>query len=411
MLIAGEASGDALAAELVRALTRERELRGTPFPPEFFGAGGPQMNAEGVELAFDLTRHSVIGLSDALKKVWAFKRLLDQLRQLAVARKPDVIVCVDFSGFNRRFARAVKRYVRARRGTFNNWEPRLVQYVSPQVWASRPGRAWQMAKDFDLLLCLLPFEPAWYASRLPRFRVEFVGHPIVERHGNAERETRNAEPEIRNLKSEIRNPKSPWPADGVSDAPLVLLLPGSRTGELKRHLPPMLGAAARIRTGRPEARFRMIVPSEDLRQLALASPGRFPDLDVRVGGLAESLCQATVALASTGTVTLECALFGVPTVALYKTSWSTYWVGRNLVTVKYLAMPNLLAGEAVFPEFIQGAANAPNLACAALELLNDAPRRAAIRGKLAPGVESLGGPGASERAAQAICRLLPGGKP
>jgi lipid-A-disaccharide synthase len=167
-----------------------------------------------------------------------------------------------------------------------------------------------------------------------------------------------------------------------------------------------MGAAERIRTERPVVRFRLIVPGEDLQRMALASAGRLPDLEIRTAGLAESLSHATVAIASTGTVTLECALFGVPTVALYKTSWSNYWIGRNIVTVDYLAMPNLLAGEAVLPEFIQGAANAPNLARATLELLNDATRRDAMRAKLRVVVRSLGGSGASDRAAQAIGRLL-----
>jgi lipid-A-disaccharide synthase len=394
MLIAGEASGDALAAELVRALKGAPALRDCPFPPEFFGAGGPQMAAEGVELALDLTRHSVIGLSEALKKLRDFMQLLEQLLQLAVARKPDVIICVDFSGFNRRLAHAVKEYVRARRGPFNNWEPRLVQYVSPQVWASRPGRAWKMAKDFDLLLCLLPFERAWYAARVPHFRVEFVGHPIVERHrtdGDA-RCTASA-------------PPGP---DGAPEKPLVLLLPGSRTGELRRHLPPLLGAAERIRRDRPDVRFRMIVPTEDLRHRALAASIRVPDVEVQLGGLAGSLREATVALASTGTVTLECALFGVPTVAFYKSSWISYGIARCIATVKYVAMPNLLAGEMLFPEFLQGAANAPNIARAALELLHEPSRQAAIRTGLVQVVKSLGNPGASARAARAILRLNSG---
>jgi len=341
------------------------------------------MAAAGVELAFDMTHHSVIGVSDALKKLAEFKRLMDQLVALAVERKPDFIICVDFSGFNRRFGHAVKQYVRARRGPFNNWSPKLVQYVSPQVWASRPGRAWKMARNFDLLLCILPFEKAWYARRVPNFPVEFVGHPIVERHCDSTGGT----PEAR--------------LGGDGPTPELLLLPGSRVGELKRHLPPMIEATRKIHAARPDVRFRMVLPAENLRQMALAQPGP-PGMEIQIGGLSESLAAATVAIASTGTVTLECALFGVPTVALYKTSWSTYWIARNLVTVKYLAMPNLLADAPVFPEFIQGAATGENLARTALDLLDSPPKRAAIRSQLAAVVKSLGNPGASERAARAI---------
>src|SRR5205814_7464776 len=229
MLIAGEASGDALAAELVKALKQSPKVRAMPFPPEFFGAGGPKMAEAGAELALDLTQHSVIGLADALRKYSQFKRFFDRLFQLALAREPDLIICVDFSGFNRRFVHAIKKYVRARRGTFFDWEPGIVQYVSPQVWASRPARARQLERDVDLLLSIFPFEKQWYARHAPKLRVDFVGHPIVDRYANRLAELR---------------------AKWASDTPVLLLLPGSRESELKRHLPVMLAVAQRIQTQR-----------------------------------------------------------------------------------------------------------------------------------------------------------------
>ena len=194
MLIAGEASGDMLAAELVRALRQEMaEAEAIPtadyqplhtsLEPRFFGAGGPQMAAAGVDLAFDMTAHSVIGLSEALKNYLKFRRLFHQLFQLALERQPDAIICVDFSGFNRRFAHAIRQYTRARADWFHDWNPKIIQYVSPQVWASREGRAYQMARDYDLVLSIFPFEKEWYAKRVPQLRVEFVGHPIVDRYG------------------------------------------------------------------------------------------------------------------------------------------------------------------------------------------------------------------------------------
>src|SRR5260370_6116441 len=193
MLIAGEASGDLLAAELVAALRPAvAEFEGRPtadsqplhasLAPKFFGAGGPRMAAAGVELAFDLTQHSVIGLWEPLKNYVKLRRLLNQLRRIARERQPDAIICVDYSGFNRRLAHAIKKDVRARQNVFFNWNPKLIQYVSPQVWASRPGRADKMAKDIDLLLTIFPFEKEWYAKRLPHLRVEFVGHPIIDRY-------------------------------------------------------------------------------------------------------------------------------------------------------------------------------------------------------------------------------------
>ena len=396
MLIAGEASGDWLAAELVRALRgRCAEAGAAPTPdsqplhsalePRFFGAGGPRMAEAGVELALDMTQHSVIGLSDVLKNYLKFKRLFHQLLGLAIERQPDAILCVDFSGFNRRFARAIKDRVRSRLDWFHPWNPKLVQYVSPQVWASREGRAYQMARDCDLLLSIFPFEKDWYAKRVPQLRVEFVGHPMLDRFQKAEG---------RRQKAEIS-----------SASPLILLLPGSRPDELRRHLPVLLGALKSIRERLPASRAKMVLPDAALVQQA-KSAAMPADVEIQAGGLPEALAQADVAIASTGTVTMECAFFGVPTVAIYKTSWSTYQIGRRIVKVKYLAMPNLLADGEIFPEFIQNAATPENISRAALDLMQDESRRAQVKARLAGIVSSLGKPGASRRAAAAISRLF-----
>ncbi len=378
MLIAGEASGDLLAAELVKALASP-PFTNHQSPFTFFGAGGPKMAGAGVELAFDMTQHSVIGLWEVLKNYGKFTRLFDQLLRLAIARRPDVIVCVDFSGFNRRFAHAIRQRLRL---GHSDWHPRIVQYVSPQVWASRPGRANKMARDIDLLLTIFPFEKDWYAKRTPGLRVEFVGHPMIDRF------------QIQNSKFKIQN-----------DPPLVLLLPGSRVGELRRHLPVLLEAARLIRS-KGETSFRMVLPDAALADCARQLGADENLIQLQTGHLADALSRATIAIASTGTVTMECAWFGVPTVALYKTSWSTYQIGRRIVQVKHLAMPNLLAGGEIFPEFIQDAATPGNLARAALELLSDDARRAHIQVRLAEVIATLGGPGASARAAGAVVKLL-----
>ncbi|HKS38889.1 MAG TPA: lipid-A-disaccharide synthase, partial [Verrucomicrobiae bacterium] len=392
MLIAGEASGDLLAAELVGALKKAPPVQAIPFPPRFFGAGGQQMARQGVELALDLTRHSVIGVSDVLRKYWEFKGIFDRLFALAIDRRPDVIVCVDFSGFNRRFARAIKEHVRTLRGSFNNWEPRIVQYVSPQVWASRPGRAFQLARDVDLLLSIFPFEKEWYASRVPKLKVVFVGHPMVDRHRIAERGTRNAG-QVADI------------ALTSATVPNILLLPGSRTGELKRHLPVMVDAAKHINRARP-ARFRMVLPNDALGTLAEPCKAQLHDLQLQIGGLAEALAEADLAITKSGTITMECAFFGVPAVVCYKTSWPTYLVGRIAVNVRHLAMPNLLAGEEIYPEFIQHHATGENIARASLQLVNDTARRNAMKARLSGVMQSLGKPGASERAAESVLKLL-----
>lgn len=380
MVIAGETSGDALAAELVRAVTGQA-AKGSQPTPVFFGAGGPAMAAEGVQLSFDMTAHSVVGLWEVVKNYGKFKRLFDQLLELAGEKKPDAIICVDFSGFNRRFAHAVKE--RVREGKAGRWNPRLIQFVSPQVWASRPGRAAAMAQDFDLLLSIFPFEQPWYAKNAPELRVEFVGHPILDRYPCPPKD----------------QPEPPKPT--------VLLLPGSRVAELKRHLPPMLGAWQIIRQKHPAARAAMVLPNENLHKLA-AQLGVGADIAVQIGQLPEALGRATIAIASTGTVTVECAYFGVPTVTLYKTSWSTYQIAKRIVRVKSLTMPNILADAPVFPEFIQNEATAAKLARAALEFLGDASRRAETRRALAKIIDTLGSPGAAERGAEAIWKVMKG---
>ena len=400
MVVAGEPSGDELAAELVRALRAEAG----PFSPMFFGAGGEKMAAAGVEIALDLTRHAVIGLP-TFAEYRKFRRLRDELAALAAARAPDIVVGIDFFAFNGSLAERIRCTSERTAGPFQNWRPKLVQYVSPQVWASRAGRARRLERTHDLLLSILPFEPAWYAANAPRLRVEFVGHPIVERHGD----------EVSGLKSQVQGPGEGSVPDGTwrtstdlrpetSDLRL-LLLPGSRAGELRRHLPVMVEAARRIEA-QTRVALQMVLPNVALLDQARPFLAPLPRLQVQVGGLSEALRAATVALASTGTVTLECAGSGVPTIAIYRTSRITYELGKRLVTVKSLAMPNLLAGETIMPEFIQHEATPENLARATLELLGDPGRRTMIREQLAAVVRSLGGPGASRRAARAILSLL-----
>jgi lipid-A-disaccharide synthase len=383
MLIAGEASGDLLAAELVSA------LRGTLPDATFSGAGGPKMAGAGVDLAFDLTRHSVIGISDVLKNYLKFRRLFNQLLALAIEHQPDAIIGVDYGGFNLRFGHAIKEYIR--NNPFANWNPKIIQFVSPQVWASRPGRAKLLEADYDLLLSIFPFEKEWYARRTPKLRVEFVGHPMMGRFTNDDLRFTRREPKIMSI---------------TNQQPQILLLPGSRTSELKRHLPPMLDALKLIQNKLPGAKAKMVLPNPALRDLADTLSAPQPNVEIQIGNLPEALGQADVAIASTGTVTMECAFFGVPTVTLYKTSWSTYQIGRFIVNVKWLTMPNILADEMIFPEFIQNDATPENLAAAALELLQNEPARAQIKSQLAKIVSSLGESGASRRAAAAISSLF-----
>ncbi len=407
MLIAGEASGDLLASELVLALREKLP------DAKFFGAGGAKMTAAGVDLAFDMTQHAMVGLP-TIGKIFALKRLADELLALGIQRQPDAVIGVDYGGFNLRFGHAVRKYVRNHPET--KWDPKIVQFVSPQVWASRPGRAKQLAADYDLLLCIFPFEKEWYARRAPQLRVEFVGHPMLDR---------------------IKKPEA---GSQKSGGKLILLLPGSRKSELKRHLPVMLEAWKYIQGQLPAARAKMVLPNEDLRSELifplmhagsvvvrdLVNPRKlsnymlestlsdllerfgkkFGSLEIQVGNLPEALAQADLAITKTGTVTMECAFFGVPAVTMYKKSLLGLAIALGIVTVKSLTMPNLMAGGEVYPEFLQAAATPENVALAALELLRNEPRRQKIKLQLAQIIASLGEPGASRRAAAVVANLF-----
>jgi lipid-A-disaccharide synthase len=388
MLIAGEASGDLLAAELVSALRSQLPTAGSQLPV-FFGAGGPKMAEIGVELMFDLTRHAATGIPSLGRFVQGRKQL-HQLFALAVDHKPDAVIGVDYGFFNLRFGHAIRHF--ARDNPFSKWNPKIVQFVSPQVWASRPRRAKLLEADYDLLLSIFPFEKEWYAQRAPKLRVEFVGHPMVERFASEQRVPRV--PDFGRSETRGLHPSE------------ILLLPGSRKGELKRHLPVMLDAVQLIQAKLPESRARMVLPNPALKELAdkLSTPP--PNVEIQAGNLPQALARADVVISKTGTVTMECAFFGVPTVTLYQKPLLHLAITLGIITVKSLTMPNLLAGAEIYPEFLQKDARPENIAQAALELLENESRRQEIRSQLAGIIASLGGPGACDRAARAILSLF-----
>jgi lipid-A-disaccharide synthase len=378
MVVAVDPSGDANAADLVRALAQALPQA------QFIGAGGPKMAEAGVRMSFNLTDHAAIGPADALKNLGSFWRRRRHLAELAKERRPELVILVDSYSFNQPLAHAIKSFVSAHPGS--HWTPKIVQYTSPQIWGSRPGRAEKLARNIDLLLCLYPFEKDWYARRGTQMRVEFIGHPMFDRY-----------------------PPVPASADvnrQTEDNPVIVLLPGSRSDELKRHLPVMLAAARQIFITRP-VRFKLVAANESMADdMCAFQIAGVPKVEIQTGHLADALSSATLAITKTGTVSLECAYFGVPTLAMYKVSALFYLLARSVVTVKYLAMPNLLADEPVFPEFIQNQATPENLARAALDLLADAPRRSVIRAKLRHIIDSLGGPGSTRRAVALISELM-----
>jgi lipid-A-disaccharide synthase len=356
MFIAGEASGDSHAAALIAALrAREPSL-------VVFGAGGPKMKAAGMELVLDLTEHAVVGLWGVLKNYGKFRRMFFDLVRVAEERKPDAVVLVDYPGFNLRFAKQMKQ-----RGI------KVIYYISPQLWAWHASRSKQIERDVALMLTIFPFEKDWYAKHAPKLHAEFAGNPMAEKFAA-------------NPKSEIRNPK------------FVLLLPGSRVEEVQRIFPVMKGVVDQMP---PDLEFVAAAVDEKT-----AGMMQHPRIRVEVGTAQQRMREAALAITASGTATMECAFLGCLMVVVYKVNWLTYLVGRSLVTVNWLAMPNVIAGRAIVPEFIQHDAQPERIAAAASALLNDENQRDTMRRELATVVNSLGGSGAGARTAELILKEL-----
>jgi lipid-A-disaccharide synthase len=363
LFVAGDPSGDERAAEVVREIkSRDPACRVTAL-------GGPALKAAADRFLYDLVAESVMGFWEPLKKIPRFWRILNGVVRPALREETGVVVPTDFYGFNRHVAAAAKAAGR-----------RVVYYVSPQVWASRPGRIDVLKKAVDRVLVIFPFEEALYRERgVP---VTFVGHPLID-----------ALP----------------PAD--PDAPLnveatVGLLPGSRPGEVRRLLPVMLEAAERLTAARPGLRFVLFAASSLSNAFYDALLGGAPRRNLFLEMVRDEAHRRRrgldAALACSGTATLENALLGIPTVVAYKTSWPTYLLARLIVRVNHIAMPNILAGRTVMPERIQAAATPAALAEALAPFLDDPARRRASRRELIDIRRLLGGGGAAARAAQAL---------
>lgn len=361
-LIAGEASGDARGAELMRALRQQAP------GVEFFGAGGPQMRALAGGEFFDWVHEAVVGLWDVLKKYGYFRaqfhRMLDEIDRV----QPDALVLIDYPGFNHRLAKAARR---RRPGM------KIIDYISPQVWAWNRGRIPKMARYLDLMLCIFPFEkPLYEASGLP---TEFVGHPMLDSFA----------------------PKR-LGIDRETD--LVALLPGSRGKEVRKIFPVMLATARLMQQRNPALRFAAAAASETLAAEMRALAG--DTCAVSVGTAHDLMQRAITGMVCSGTATLESAYFGLPMVILYKVAWLTWVVGKQVVRVPHLGMPNILAEREIVREFLQDAAKPEQIANAVLALVDDAAARSAQQRELAAVIARLGEPGAAIRAAHCILHSL-----
>lgn len=371
MICAGESSGDMYAAALVRAL---RPLVGQDV--EFFGIGGDAMRAEGVELFAHVSQTGVIGFVEVARRFRFFSRLLRTLRGLLDTRRPDLLVTVDYPGMNLRLAAAAKA-----RGV------PAVHWVCPQVWAWRRGRIPKIAASLDRLMCFFPFEPALFEGT--GLETVFTGHPLVEQI----EDFAAAAPSM---------PPLPW-----GPGRRIALMCGSRPGEVRRLLPDILAGAAMAEDALGECSFLLPAPDDvraaQLRAAMKAAPRLPRRVEVVAGRSRQTMREAEAGIVKSGTSTLEAALLGMPHSLAYRVAPSTYAVMRRLLTgVKWIGLPNIVAGESVVPERIQGDLSPQSVRDDLVALCTDRARRDAQLAAFARIRQALGGRGATARAA-AVC--------
>jgi lipid-A-disaccharide synthase len=374
-LVAGEVSGDTHAAALMEAL-RERSPG-----VRFSGAGGDAMRALGAEPFLHWTDAAVVGLWDVLKNYRYFKQRLDAMVEEVLDLKPDLLVTVDYPGFNLRLAKAVK----ARRP-----EQKTAHYISPQVWAWNRGRIPKMAAYLDAMLCIFPFEaPLYEASGL---HAEFVGHPLID---------------------ELRaHREDPHPRERG----LVGLFPGSREREVVANAPAMLAAAQLLRVRQPSLKFEIACAKPRFEPLLVemitASGLPFSAVQIRLGHAHQLMQRAQCAMMASGTATLEAAFFGLPYCIVYKVAWLTWEVGKRLVKVDHLGIVNILSEREVVREFLQTDAQPAAIAEEIRRLLDDHAYTNRLERGLEGAIAKLTPPGevttlsAPARAAEALLRMV-----
>ena len=368
--VAGEVSADNHGAALMRSL---RELN-----PEvrFVGRGGPQMeHVAGASIKNWIGDAAVLGLWEVLRKYGYFREQFQQTLVEILESKPDAVVLIDYPGFNLRLARALRRRSEA---------PKLIYYISPQVWAWNRGRIKKMARFIDLVVCIFPFEADLYNES--GLRAVFVGHPMIERL-----ETEKIETE--------RDPN------------LVGLFPGSRLREVRKIFPMMIEAARLLLQTKPGLRFRVAAACEGLasemsEMLRSEQSKDRQAIEIIVGQTPALMQQAWAGIVASGSATLEAAYFQMPFVLIYKVAWPTYIAARLVVNVDYLGMPNLLADREVVPEFIQHEAKPEPIANTVRSLMEDANARDRMISDFDSIIGKLGRGGASEKAAQTIIQEL-----
>lgn len=375
MIVTGEASGDLHGANLVRAIQKKSP------DTTFFGMGGKELENAGVEVIFEAARISVVGLVEVfshLPDIFAARRLL--VKEMKT-RNPSLLIVIDFPDFNLMLAAQAKKLGIP-----------VMYYISPQVWAWRSGRVNKIGKLSDRIAVILPFEKDFYQER--GVQVDFVGHPLMD----SVRTSQSPE--------EFRN------ALGINqDKKVVGLIPGSRTKEIISLLPDFLAAAKRL-TVTTDNDYVFLVPRASTIPEQLLNENGIDtyrdELDVRVSDTNryDLMAACDMVVAASGTVILELAILGIPTVATYRVSPKTYFLGRMLTKLKNFTLVNLIAGKPVIPELLQEEVNPIDIAREFQLILEDDDVRQKMKTGLAEVRDKLGSPGASQRAAQIALEII-----
>ena len=370
ILVCGEPSGDLQAGLLVSKLKEsDKDIR-------VFAVGGENLRRVGAEIFQDIKGLSVLGFFDALKKINEFKRLMRTVLAKIEEVKPDAVILVDFSGFNLRLAKKVnKRF-------------KTIYYISPQVWASRRGRVETIKKYIDKMLVIFEFEKEFYAQF--GIEAEFVGHPLLD-IVKPSMSKEAARQEFR-LKEE---------------SPVFALLPGSRTGEVKKILPIMLKSARLIQEKIPDAQFIISKPGNTDKNVYALILSRYK-LEIKLIESRQYDClnAADFVLVCSGTATLETAIMQKPNVVIYKMGLLNYLLYRPLVKIPFIGMENIVAEKLVAPEFIQFKARPKAIAAKVVEIFQDKKQYELTRKELAGIKEKLGETQGPLRAAKIVLALI-----
>ena len=369
LISAGEASGDIHAAAVTAAIKK------IDSSVEVFGMGGDALRNAGGEVLFDIKDHGVMGFVEVLKKLPDLFKLRDDFEKVMDERKPDCLITVDYPGFNMKLAKLAH----------DKGIP-VVSYIAPSAWAWHKSRAKKVAKIVDKVACIFPFEYDVYKEA--GAYVEFVGHPLVDI-----------------VKPSMTKEEAMAFAGKEEGEKLILLMPGSRLMEIEKMLPTLLEAAKIIKKQLPEVSFVMpragTIPISLLEEKIQAS-----GLDVKIteGNNYDLFSVADLALATSGTVTLEAALCGLGCVIVYKTNPVTYFIAKLLVNIPHIGLPNIVAAKSVVPELIQNDFTPAKVAQEALALL-ESERNAKMKEDLAYVKERLGKPGAVGRVAELVLKI------